>query len=80
MLIAAKRNGTTGAVHCVESVLKRGYERAFARGEGHEELAVGGASDDPDGPGNTQRHPREADESLDAAGQLFRVDFSARRR
>jgi len=58
-------------------VLKRGYERAFTRRKRDEEITDGRASHDAQGAGYSERDAREANESFDAAGQLFRVYFNA---
>jgi hypothetical protein len=58
-------------------MLKRRYQRAFARRKGHEEITGGRTSNDANRPGNSERDAREADESLDATGEPFGGDFSA---
>jgi len=78
LLVATQCSGPAGAVHCVESVLKRGYERAFTRRKrderNHRRSALPTMRR---GAGYSERDAREANESFDAAGQLFRVYFNA---
>jgi hypothetical protein len=58
-------------------VLKGGYERAFTRRKRDEEITDGRASNDAQRAGYSERDAREANESFDAASQLFRVYFNA---
>ena len=76
LLGAAQGSGTAAAVHCIEGVLKRSYERAFTGREGHEKLTRRCASSNAYRSGNPERDAREADKTLDAAGKSFGIDFS----
>lgn len=75
MLVAAEGGGAAGAVHRVKGVLKGRYERAFTRRKGDEEITGSRASNDAYRPSNPERDAREADEALDATGELFGVDL-----
>ena len=77
LLVAAQGSGTAGAVHRVEGVLKRRYQRAFAGRKGDEEITGVRTSNDTHRPGNSERDAREADESLDATGEPLGGDLSS---
>src|SRR5882672_9222138 len=69
LFLAAESHGSAAAIDGIERVLERRDQRALARGERYEEVALCRRAADSNRAGHTQRDARESDKALDASGE-----------